>query len=354
MIAIESFAPPHLAANDNIIAMSHFIKTTPHPSRHVPVMLDETLTQLDIKDGGIYVDATYGHGGYTKAMLNEADCVVYAVDRDPAAEDRATQMLTRYDGRLRFVPGCFGDLEDLLHKCGVHQIDGIVFDLGVASSQLDEAERGFSFRQDGPLNMRMDGGRPNATDVINSLDTEELTAIISKYGEERFARRIAAAIAEARKEQPITRTLQLADIIRKVTPRSKDGIDPATRTFQALRIYVNDELGELERGLVSAERLLSPGGKLVAVSYHSLEDRIVKDFLRKRSGHIANPSRHAPVVTSLYKSSFELSTRKALIPEDSEIKRNPRAASAKLRAAERTEAPAWPCTLITERERLFS
>lgn len=339
MIALEEFSTPILAANDNVL---HMIKTPFINTGHIPVMLEETLDYLQPKDGGIYLDATFGHGGYTQAILNSADCVVYAIDRDPDAEKRASALVAEYGSRFRFIRGCFGEMESMLTQLGVGKIDGVCFDLGVASSQLDVAERGFSFRQDGPLNMRMDGGRPNAADVIAAFDLNELSDIISTFGEEKHAYRVAKAIVEARKAAPIITTNQLADIVRSVVPRSKDGIDPATRTFQALRIYVNDELSELETGLSQAERLLAPGGRLVAVSYHSLEDRIVKDFLRTRSGRAPNVSRHMPVVTPLHKPTFDLITRKALPPTSEESSRNARAASAKLRAAERTASPVWP------------
>ncbi len=338
MIAIESFATPISAANDNYIPMKP-AQTTSH---HVPVMLPEVLDYMQIRDGGIYVDATFGHGGYTRAILDAADCMVYAVDRDPLAERRAGDMIQEYEGRLRFIRGNFGDLEDLMGSIGMHHVDGVCFDLGVASSQLDDGTRGFSFRQDGPLNMRMDGGRPNAADIIAGMDAEQLADIIENYGEEKFAGRVARAIVEARKLAPITTTSQLADVIRRVVPRSRDGIDPATRTFQALRIFVNDEMGELERGLIQAERMLSPGGRLVTVSYHSLEDRMVKEFLKTRAGKTPNVSRHLPAVTPLHKPSFNLITRKSLAPSSEEVSINPRASSAKLRAAERSSAPVWP------------
>ena len=305
-------------------------------------MIDEVIEHLNLRDGGIYLDATFGHGGYARALLDHADCMVYGLDRDPLAEQRALNMMREYDGRFRFIRGCFGDLESLLHSVGVEQIDGVVFDIGVASSQLDDAARGFSFRHDGPLNMRMDGGRPNAADAVANMDVDTLAQIIEEFGEERMAHRVARAIVEARKEQPITTTSQLADIIRRVVPKSRDGIDPATRTFQALRIYVNDELGELERGLQQAERMLGTHGRLVVVSYHSLEDRIVKEFLKTRAGKTPNASRHLPAITPLHKPSFELVTKKALGPSEIEIARNPRAASAKLRSAERSAAPVWP------------
>lgn len=351
MIALEEFSTPILAANDNILTMSKIPLTN---AGHIPVMLEETLDYLQPKDGGIYLDATFGHGGYSVALLNAADCVVYAIDRDPEAERRASALVAEYGSRFRFLRGCFGDMESMLSPLNLPKLDGICFDLGVASSQLDVAERGFSFRQDGPLNMRMDGGRPNAADVVASFDLPDLTEIIENYGEEKFAYRVAKAIVEARKKAPIATTAQLADIVRSVVPRSKDGIDAATRTFQGLRIYVNDEMGELERGLQQAERLLTPGGRLVAVSYHSLEDRIVKEFMRDRGGKTPGVSRHQPVVTPLYKPTFEILTKKTLEPRSEELRSNPRAGSARLRAAERTHAVSWPGFVAESRNALLS
>lgn len=350
MIAVESFSTPIAAANDNFIAM----KLVHSPHSHVPVMLSEVLDYMQIRDGGIYVDATFGHGGYTRAILDTADCMVYALDRDPEAEERASDMMAEYDGRLRFIRGNFGDLELLLNRIGVEHVDGVCFDLGVASSQLDDSGRGFSFRHDGPLNMRMDGGRPNAADIIAAMDAEQLADIIENYGEEKMAARVARAIVEARKITPITTTSQLADVVRRVVPRSRDGLDPATRTFQALRIYVNDEMGELERGLIQAEKLLSVGGRLVTVAYHSLEDRMVKEFLKTRAGKTPNSSRHMPAVTPLHKPSFNLITRKSVAPSNEETITNPRASSAKLRAAERTSATVWPNFVGVKRNMLNS
>jgi 16S rRNA (cytosine1402-N4)-methyltransferase len=337
MIAIEAFGLPLNAANDNQRSAM-----TTSKNNHVPVMMQEVLDHLVPEDGAVYVDATFGHGGYARMLLEAADCIVYGIDRDPAALKRAQDLSDEFDGRLRFIQGCFGQMDQLLSHIGIDQVDGVVFDLGVASSQLDMAERGFSFRFDGPLNMRMDGGRPNAADVVAALSGDELARIIAELGDERFARKIANKIVSARSVSAITTTKQLADLVRSVVPRSKDGIDPATRTFQALRIYVNDELGELERGLMAAENMLSPQGRLVVVSYHSLEDRIVKDFLRDRGGKASNPSRHLPNVEPIFQPSFNLLTRKSLSPTPAEVARNARASSAKFRAAERTYAPSWP------------
>lgn len=259
-------------------------------SRHSPVMLAEVLRALEPRDGGVYVDATFGAGGYSRGLLEAADCTVWGIDRDPLAQSIGADLGREFPGRLTVLAGRFGDMRELLSSVGVERVDGVALDLGVSSMQLDDPARGFSFRADGPLDMRMDAdGRlghdmATAADVVNSLAEQELADLIYKYGEERASRRVARAIVELREKAPITRTEELADLIRGVVRKSKDGIDPATRTFQALRIFVNDELGELARGLAGAEALLAPGGRLAVVSFHSLEDRVVKEFLRERSG----------------------------------------------------------------------
>ncbi|MEQ8193198.1 MAG: 16S rRNA (cytosine(1402)-N(4))-methyltransferase RsmH, partial [Rhodospirillales bacterium] len=246
---------------------------------HQPVMLDEVLSALSPKDGGIYVDGTFGAGGYSRAVLDAADCTVYGIDRDPDVAVRAATVARDYTGRLHVLSGRFGDMDALLADHGVTSVSGVALDLGVSSMQIDEAERGFSFRADGPLDMRMEKAGPTAADIVNRTPEKELADILYIYGEERASRRIARAIIDARRDSPITRTLRLADVVRAVLPRARDGIDPATRTFQALRIYVNDELGEIDRGLRSAQTILEPGGRLVGVSFHSLEDRKVKEFM---------------------------------------------------------------------------
>ena len=309
---------------------------------HIPVMLDEALDALAPRNGGAYVDGTFGAGGYTKAILDAADCTVWAIDRDEDAVRRGRAMATAYPGRLTVLHGRFGDMLDLLHDAGVDAVDGVVLDLGVSSPQLDEPDRGFSFRTDGPLDMRMDRSGPSAADVVNSMDEATLARVIRQLGEERLARRIARAIIDARQQNPITRTGELAQIVRRVVPRAKDGLDPATRTFMALRLHVNDELSELNRGLAAAERLLAPGGHFVVVSFHSLEDRRVKRFLHRRSGRGAGVSRHAPAADAMPLPSFHLLRRRARAASDEEIRRNPRARSARLRAAERTGEPSWP------------
>ena len=307
---------------------------------HVPVMLDEVLRVLQPRDGALYVDGTFGAGGYTGGLLHVAACKVYAIDRDPHAMERGKDLVGRFAGRLELIEGRFGDMERLLTARGIAGVDGIVFDLGLSSPQIDEPARGFSFRSDGPLDMRMSKDGASAADLVNRLPEAELADVIFQYGEERHARRIARAIVAARTQAPIARTLELAAIVRQVVRKSPDGIDPATRTFQALRIKVNDELGELQRGLAAAERLLNPGGWLAVVSFHSLEDREVKTFLRQRAGEADRGSRHRPEIVRRA-PSFRLASRKALKPSDNEIRLNPRARSARLRAAQRTEAPAW-------------
>lgn len=302
-------------------------------------MLPEILENLQPADGAIYVDGTFGAGGYTGAILEEADCTVIAIDRDPQAQARADALQKKYGKRLVFVHGRFGDVEDLLQKSGFEKVDGFVLDLGVSSMQIDQAARGFSFRADGPLDMRMDNSAgQTAADIVNTSREQDLADLIYIYGEERHSRRIAKKIIEARREKKIETTSQLADIVRSVVPRSrKDEIDPATRTFQALRIAVNDELGELERGLAAAERILKPGGRMIVVSFHSLEDGIVKKFFRGRSGNDPQASRHMPAITK-GAVIFEQVTKKAILPSAQEISENSRSRSAKLRAAVKARA----------------
>ncbi len=300
---------------------------------HYPVMLPEVLNALSPVDGGIYVDGTFGAGGYTKALLGQADCRVVAIDRDPDAKKRSDALAKDYGGRLIFLRGCFGDVQTLLKDAGINKIDGFVLDLGVSSFQLDEAERGFSFRHDAPLDMRMDPEHgQSAADLVNTMSEAELADLIYKYGEERKSRRIAFRIVEARAQAPIKTTVQLATIIRSCMPHPKHGeIDSATRTFQALRIAVNDELGELERALEAAEHVLKPDGKIVVVSFHSLEDGLVKRFFRKHSGE-QNASRHMPQAQNA-QAKFELISRKAIKPSAKELSENARSRSARLRSA---------------------
>ncbi|WP_428410681.1 16S rRNA (cytosine(1402)-N(4))-methyltransferase RsmH [Hyphococcus sp.] len=313
-----------------------------HVSKHKPVMLQEILAALAPKKGGVYVDATVGDGGYTRAILNAADCIVYGFDRDPTAIERAKEWAKEFAGRLFLINRPFAEMREALNERGVEVVDGIVFDIGVSSMHLDEAERGFSFRNDGPLSMRMDGGKPDAADVIARADAPDLAAIFRRYGEENRASALARAIIREREKAPITTTGQLASIVEKATPGAgRLKIHPATRVFQALRIFVNDELGQLIAGLRAAERLLRPAGRLVVVAFHSLEDRIVKRFLANRVEAKGGGSRHLPP-TDRPPASFELLYPRAVEPSEKEISENPRARSAKMRAAVRTEAPPAP------------
>ncbi len=311
-------------------------------SPHRPVMVNEVRAALMPADGELYVDGTFGAGGYARAFLEAADCRVIGIDRDPTAVARGRELARNYDGRLAVIEGRFSDMERLLAGEGVTAIDGVAFDLGVSSMQLDRAERGFSFRFDGPLDMRMGNDGPTAADVINGEDESDLADIIYEFGEERFSRRIARAIVEARGVQPISRTLELAAIVESVIPvRGDQRIHPATRTFQALRIHVNAELEEIEAGLRAAERLLRPDGRLAVVAFHSLEDRVVKRFLAQRAGKAGSASRHMPELAAGPASTFRLPPGGAQTPGDEEVAANPRARSARLRSARRTDVPAW-------------
>jgi 16S rRNA (cytosine1402-N4)-methyltransferase len=306
-------------------------------------MLPEVLSTLSPKDGEVYVDGTFGAGGYTRAFLESCDCTVIAIDRDPAAIVRADKLKEEFGNRLIFVRGCFGDALELVKGAGFEKIDGFVLDVGVSSMQFDEAQRGFSFRFDAPLDMRMDTQSGiTAADIVNEYEEEDLANLIYKYGEERKSRYIARRVVEQRAQAPILTTVQLAQLIRDVVFKSpKDKIDPATRTFQALRIAVNDELGELERGLIAAEKLLKSGGRLVVVSFHSLEDGIVKTFLYERSGKTPSPSKYLPLGSKEADPSFALSPKKPVDPTSDEISQNARSRSARLRGAVRTSANVW-------------
>jgi len=312
---------------------------------HRPVMLAEVVAALNPRAGAIYVDGTFGGGGYADAILSAADCTLCGIDRDAEAVARGAALAARHGGRLTVIEGRFGDMVSLLAKRGVFAVDGIALDLGVSSWQLDDAGRGFSFREDGPLDMRMGQDGPSAADVVNGYEADRLADIIRRYGEERRARRVAAAIVRARRDGPIMRTGALADIVRGCFPPARRGerapIDPATRTFQAIRIHVNDELGELSRGLTAAETLLKAGGKLAVVSFHSLEDRLVKDFLRARSDAAPRGSRHRPDDPAGPAPSFDEVSRRPTRPGATETAANPRARSARLRTGRRTAAPAW-------------
>ncbi len=316
------------------------------PSPHYPVMLPEVLHYLAPQAGEIYVDATLGAGGYTRAILNaEPQCRVIAFDRDPIPHGMAQEWAAQYGDRLTLVKSGFSDIESQLAALNIDRIDALVLDLGVSSMQLDQPERGFSFRFDAPLDMRMDTTTgQSAADLVNTLPQDDLADILYEYGEERASRKIAASIVKARQTQEISHTSELVAIIHSVLPRHpRDKIDPATRTFQALRIAVNAELEELEQVLHAAEKILKPGARLIVVTFHSLEDRIVKNFLNSRAKAQPAPSRHAPLLpyhNSMPSAfSFKLLTSKPSLPSAQEISENSRSRSAKLRAAIRTETP---------------
>ena len=310
-----------------------------HPP-HVPVMLPEVLSALAPRDGAVYVDGTFGAGGYTRGILAAADCRVIAIDRDPSAIRDGQAMVDALAPRLSLREGRFADMEALV---GDQHIDGVVLDIGVSSMQIDEAARGFSFLRDGPLDMRMAQSGASAADAVNTLPQETLSNIIYVFGEEPKARAIARAIVEARKAAPITTTHGLVKAIERATGRPRpDKIHPATRTFQALRIHVNGELDELVEALHAAERMLPEGGRLVVVTFHSLEDRIVKRFFTSRAGKLPSGSRHLPDAVKGPEPSFTLAFKGHLGASDAEARANPRARSAKLRAGIRTAAPAMP------------
>jgi 16S rRNA (cytosine1402-N4)-methyltransferase len=310
----------------------------PAGKRHIPVLGRQAIGMLQPLAGGIYVDATFGAGGYSRAILDTAGARVIGIDRDRSAVTAGFDLVNRSDGRLTLVEDRFSNLAEICAAQGVDAVDGVVMDVGVSSMQLDEAERGFSFRLGGPLDMRMGHAGPTAAEVIAKASEADLASITYIFGEERHSRSVARAIVAARKQAPITTTRALADIVAKVV-RSKPGeIHPATRTFQGLRIFVNEELDELHLALSAAERVLKPGGRLAVVSFHSLEDRIVKNFLVERA-KAGGGSRHLPVIAQAA-PSFHILTKRPVTPDDDEITANPRARSAKLRAAERTAAPA--------------
>lgn len=305
---------------------------------HIPVLGREAVDHLAPREGGIYVDATFGAGGYSRAILDVPGTRLIAIDRDRTAIADGAALVERSAGRLTLIEDRFSNLAEVCASLGVDAVDGVVMDVGVSSMQLDQAGRGFSFRLDGPLDMRMGQTGPTAADVVARASEGDLADVIYLFGEERHSRRIARAIVADRQETPFTTTRALADLVGRVV-RSKPGdIHPATRTFQALRILVNEELEELQTALAAAERALKPGGRLVVVSFHSLEDRIVKNFLSERS-KTGGGSRHLPEVSQAV-PSFQLLTRRPVVAGEDEVAHNPRARSAKLRAAERTSAPA--------------
>jgi 16S rRNA (cytosine1402-N4)-methyltransferase len=304
-------------------------------ARHIPVLARRVIGWLAVRPGGLYVDATFGGGGYTREILQTADARVIGIDRDHTAIAQGAALTAAASGRLELVEDRFSQLDSVL---GARRADGIVFDLGVSSMQLDEANRGFSFRLDGPLDMRMSSHGASAADVVARAAERDLAAIIKRLGEERHARAVARAIVRARAKRTIDSTRALAEIVAAAVPMRHAAIHPATRTFQALRIFVNEELAELALGLAAAEPVLKPEGRLVVVAFHSLEDRIVKTFLTDRSRRPAG-SRHRPELDAP-QPSFRVLTPRPETPDASEIAANPRARSAKLRAAERTDAPA--------------
>lgn len=330
---------------------------------HIPVLLSEVLESLMPQDGDLIIDGTFGAGGYTRAILNSADCRVLAFDRDITAVRAAAPLCAEFPNRLTVINKPFGDMEEFARIEETRDgspliqgpfVDGVVLDIGVSSMQLDEAERGFSFQNDGPLDMRMSGAidpatgaavetGPSAADFINTADEEVIANVIFELGDERRSRAIARAIVKKRAEAPFARTRELADLVLGVFHgRKEGGHHPATRTFQALRIHVNDELGELNRGLQAAERLLKPGGRLVVVSFHSLEDRIVKQHLSLRSGKEVGVSRYVPQQSiKVSPASYRILNPRPLTPRQGELDLNPRSRSARLRAAERTAAPPW-------------
>ena len=307
--------------------------------RHLPVLGREAVDALGPRDGGIYLDATFGAGGYSRMLLEVPGTRVIGIDRDRTAIAGGFNLVDRSEGRLTLIEDRFSHLEQVITAQGLNGVDGIVMDVGVSSMQIDQAERGFSFRFDGPLDMRMGQDGPSAADLVAHASEADLANIIYIFGEERHSRAVARAIVAARQDTPITTTRALADIIGKVVWAKPGEINPATRTFQALRIFVNEELDELHLALAAAERMLKPGGRLAVVSFHSLEDRIVKNFLgeRARSG---GGSRHLPEVAQIA-PSLSLLTKRPIVAGDAELSANPRARSAKLRTAERTEAPAF-------------
>ncbi len=306
---------------------------------HIPVLREQAMTYLAPHAGGVYLDGTFGGGSYSETILQAAACTVWAIDRDPAAIARGAALAARFPDRLHLVEGCIGDLLAHLANAGVESLDGAVFDLGVSSYQIDDPARGFSFRADGPLDMRMSASGVTAADLVNTMPEDRLADILFQFGEERRSRAVARAIVARRALQKFTTTADLAAVIRGVVWPDKSGIDPATRSFQALRIEVNQELTEIAAAIEQAAQLLTPGGRLVVVSFHSLEDRIVKRFMAAAAGRAPAPSRHDPAgVSATAPPRFRLLTKSVVTPDESEIHDNPRARSARLRAIEKLAA----------------
>lgn len=310
--------------------------------RHIPVLGREAVEALKPFDGGVYIDATFGAGGYSRAILQVPGTRVIGIDRDRTAIAGGFDLVDDSNGRLTLVEDRFSNIVEICAAQSVSAVDGIVMDVGVSSMQLDQSERGFSFRLNGPLDMRMGHEGPSAADVVAKASETDLANIIYIFGEERHSRAVARAIVAARRESPITTTRALADIVSRVVRSKPNEIHPATRTFQALRIFVNEELDELHAALVASEQMLKPGGRLAVVSFHSLEDRIVKNFLNER-GRRGGGSRHLPEIDQTL-PSFDILTKRPIIAGDDEVAANPRARSAKLRAAARTDAAAQPET----------
>ena len=300
--------------------------------RHIPVMLNEVIEYLNPQDGKVYVDATFGNGGYSREILKRANCRVIAIDRDPTVVPTAEALKKEFPERFSFVSGTFGHFSELINE----SVDGAVFDIGVSSMQIDDANRGFSFMHDGELDMRMSCSGKSAKDLVNTLSEKELADILYLYGEERKSYQIARKIVQYRQAKKIETTKELAEIVYSVIYKKHDEIDPATRTFQALRIAVNDELSELENGLYGATLRLKPKGALVVVSFHSLEERIVKNYFKEKSGKKSNVSRYLPAQEAVEQPYFSFCS-KAICPQDSETSKNPRARSAKLRYALKSE-----------------
>jgi 16S rRNA (cytosine1402-N4)-methyltransferase len=332
LLFILNFVMPHPSASPALA-----------PAAHVPVLLRDVLLAMQPADGEVYADLTFGAGGYSKAILEAAKCRVIAFDRDPDAANPGEALHARFADRFRFIEAPFSTFAEELSDIDVDRVDGVVMDIGVSSMQLDQAERGFSFMKDGPLDMRMSKHGPSAADVVAHFSAERLADIIYIFGDEPKSRSISRAIVKARSEAPIATTRQLAAAIERATgpQRGQHRTHPATKSFQALRIYINDELGQLVDALVAAERVLKPGGRLVVVTFHSLEDRIVKQFFNERTGHLPSASRHAPTAVATRLPSFRFVHKGHVAPDAFEVTSNPRSRSAKLRSAIRTQAQAW-------------